>query len=183
MQIKNVIVFLLWIIVFQNICLSQNDTSYVNQNKLIQKASFFGFQLEATSILVSSELGALIDYDLYVSPNNKYSVGLRFSTEYYDYISLDVGGNTAPGPFWDLNIYGRHSIRGKYFWFSPILGLSFHNSMEKGSSGNTFLVKWGFEVKYNLYGENVGLVFKYAGSFNREAGYLGIGISYGFYDK
>lgn len=73
----------------------------INKNKMILKPSLFGFQIEAISVLVVSEVGALLDYDLYSSTNKKYNIGLRLSIEYYNLLSLDVGGKSIPGPFWE----------------------------------------------------------------------------------
>ena len=183
MSKKVVLAFILLIMTFPRNNFCQNDTSKMHPSKIILKPSLFSIQFEAISSIVSSELGVLVDYDIYSSKNNKYNFGLRFSSEYYDFTSLDVGGKTAPGPFWDFNIYGRHSIRGKYFWFSPLLGLSLHNSLNE-STNLKLLVKWGLELKYNLFDDNtVGLLLKFASSTTKNAGYAGVGLAISFINR
>jgi len=39
------------------------------------------------------------------------------------------------------------------------------------------LFKWGLELKYNLLGDNLGLLFKLALSFTKNAGYTGFGLA------
>ncbi len=173
---KTIVIFTVLILSFSQNCFCQNDTSTINPNKMLLNPSFFGVQFEAISSIVSSELGALVDYDIYSSANKKYNFGFRLSSEYYDFTSLDVGGKTAPGPFWDFNIYGRHSIRGKHFWFSPILGLSLHNSLEEPTDLK-LLIKWGLELKYNVFDDNIGLLLKFTSSFSKNAGYAGVGLA------
>ncbi len=126
-------------------------------------------------------MGISGDYDFFSSTNRKYNFGLRISTEYYKIHDLDVGGGSSYGPYWDFSILGRHSIRGKYFWFSPLLGLSFHNNLEEEKSDSKLIIKWGLELKYNLYRENVGLVLKFLTGSIENSGYGGIGITVGFY--
>ena len=163
------VIFILIIILFPKNYFCQNDTT-INPSKIILKPSFFGVQFEAISSIVSSELGVLVDYDIYSSINSKHNFGFRLSAEYYDFTSLDVGGKTAPGPFGDFNIYGRHSIRGKHFWFSPLIGLSLHNSINE-STNLKIIIKWGLELKYNLFDDNIGLLLKFASSFYKNSGY------------
>lgn len=179
MNIKNIIVIL--IMLFSGKLLSQTDTSSINPNKLVLNPSFFGVQIEAVSIIAINEIGLSGDFDFYSSTNKKYNFGLRVSTEYYKVSDFDVGGGSTYGPYLDFSIFGRHSIRGKYFWFSPLIGFSYHNSLEDETSDSKILFKWGLELKYNLYKENVGLLLKFVGSSEKNTGYGGIGISIGFY--
>jgi hypothetical protein len=179
MNIKNFIVIL--IILLPGKLLSQSDTSSINPNKLVKNFSFFGVQIEAVTIIAINEIGISGDYDFYSSTNKKYNFGIRISTEYYKISDFDVGGGSTYGPYWDFSILGRHSLRGKYFWFSPLLGLSLHNSLEEAASDSKLLLKWGLELKYNLYKDNVGLLLKFIGSSAERTGYGGIGISIGLY--
>ena len=162
---------------------AQNDSSDINKDKLILNPNFFGFQIEGTTLLAVGELGGLLDYDIFSLRNKKYYFGLRMSAEYYDFLSLDVGGKSAPGPFLDINIYARHSIRNKNFWFSPLLGFSLHNSLEANPGTSLLLFRIGAELKYNLFKNVVGLVFKFASSFRKETGYVGLGVSIGIYNN
>ncbi len=188
MDIRKIIFLFLFVLLSPKLILGQDSTANINPNGVVFKPSLFGFQIEAISLLVSSELGALIDYDIYSSPNKKYNYGLRLSTEYFDMTNFDIGGKSAPGPFFDFNIYACHSIRGKNFWFSPLIGLAIHKSLENKSledreSDIQGLLKWGLELKYNLYSNNVGLLLKFAVPFNKGTGYIGFGISIGTYNR
>ncbi len=147
----------------------------------MKEFSFFGVQIEAVTIIAINEIGISGDYDFFSSINGKYNFGLRISTEYYKISDFDVGGGSTYGPYLDFSILGRHSLRGKYFWFSPLLGFSLHNSLEDETSDPKLLLKWGLEIKYNLYKENVGLLLKFVGSNEKRTGYGGIGISIGLY--
>lgn len=178
MNIKYIVLTV--ILLFSGNLLCQ-DSSSVNPNKLVKEFSFFGVQIEAVSVIAINEIGISVDYDFYSSINKKYNFGLRVSTEYYKISDFDVGGGSTYGPYLDFSIFGRHSIRGKYFWFSPLLGLSYHNSLEDETSDSNILLKWGLELKYNLYKENVGLLLKFVGSSEKKTGYGGIGISIGLY--
>ena len=181
MNIKSIIFFV--IVLFSGNLYSQSDTTSINPNKLVKNPVFFGVQVEAVSALAINELGISGDYDLYSSINKKYSFGLRISTEYYIIHDLDVGGGSTYGPYWDFSILGRHSIRGRHFWFSPLLGISLHNNLEEEKSDSKLIIKWGLELKYNLYRENVGLVLKFLSGFIENSGYGGIGLTIGFYNN
>lgn len=162
---------------------SQSDTSSVNPNKLIENPFFFGIQIEAVTSIAINELGISGDYDFYSSANKKYNFGLRISTEYYKIYDFDVGGGSTYGPYLDFSILGRHSLRGKYFWFSPLLGISLHNNVEEENSNLKIIMKWGLELKYNIYRENVGLVLKFLSGFIDNSGYGGVGLIIGLYNN
>jgi hypothetical protein len=144
----------------------------------VEKNNYWKIQFEATSIFLSNELGVLYDYDLASMRDGKYSFGFRISTEYYNQISFDVGGGGIDNTFLDVNLYGRHSIRGKYFTVSPFIGLSFH-LLNSNSYSDFYLIKWGMEWEYKIYKDIVGIMLKWALSISqKDAGYLGFGISY-----
>ena len=178
-NIINLVVITLMLIPGKLFC--QADSSLINPNKLVENISFFGVQIEAVTILVTNEIGISGDFDFYSSINQKYNFGLRISTEYYIVSDFDLGGGSTYGPYWDISIFARHSLRGKYFWFSPLLGLSLHNSYEDEITDSEFLLKWGLELKYNLYKDNIGLLLKFIGTSQKKTGYGGIGISIGLY--
>jgi hypothetical protein len=180
MKIKNLIVIS---ILLAGRFYSQSDTSLVHPDKLVENPIFFGFQIEAVSALVINEAGISGDYDFYSSTNRKYNFGLRISTEYYKISSFNVGGGSTYGPYWDLSLLGRHSLRGRYFWFSPLLGISLHNIHPEENSDSKLILKWGLELKYNLYHENIGLVLKFLTGSTDNSGYGGIGITIGFYNE
>lgn len=166
-----------------NISICQVDSIQLSKNKLSPKPRFSGLQVEATSFLVVSELGGLADYDLYSSENNYYNIGARISVEYYDYISLDVGGGReSGGPFLDYNLFARHTIKGSVFWFSVLGGISIHTKKYSREPESILLLRAGFELKYNLTKYELGILLKGSTSFlEKDTGYLGIGFSFGFY--
>lgn len=182
MKEKTLIAFI-FITVFAPNHFCQNDTSKINSSKILLNPSFAGVQLEAISSLVSSELGLIIDFDIYSSTNKKYNFGLRISSEYYDFTSLDVGGKRAPGPFMDYNIYGRHTIRGEHLSFSPILGLSLHKSLGDRSADLELVMKWGIELKYNFFNNRMGMLLKFAASSFEDVGYAGVGLAICLFNK
>lgn len=175
------IIVIILIILFSGKLFGQADTSSVNPNKLIDNPKFFGIQIEVVTAIAINEVGISGDFDFYSSTNNKYNLGLRFSTEYYKIMDLDVGGGSTYGPYWDFSILGRYSVRGNFIWFSPLLGISLHNNLEENNTDSNLLLKWGFEFKFNLYQENVGLLLKLVSGFAEKSGYGGIGISISFY--
>jgi hypothetical protein len=179
MNVRKLLIILLALISYK--IFSQSDTISVNPNKLIENPIFFGVQIEAVTTIATNEIGISGDYDFFTSVNKKYNFGLRISTEYYKISDFDVGGGSTYGPYWDFSILGRHSLRGKYFWFSPLIGLSFHNSMADETLDSKIVLKWGLELKYNLYKENIGLLLKFLVSPTVKKGYGGIGISIGLY--
>jgi len=172
MNLKNLILILLFWSAFYSISFSQENSDSIEQN------NYWEIQFEATSLLFSNEIGALFDYDLISYSNGKYSIGFLIGTEYYNRLSLDVGGGGNSYTNWDISFYGRHSIRGKNFNVSPFIGLSFH-LLHEDTKSDKFLIKWGMEWEYNLYKNIVGLMLKWALSINKkETGYLGLGITY-----
>ncbi|MFZ1290506.1 MAG: hypothetical protein WAR79_10460 [Melioribacteraceae bacterium] len=174
---KFIVIFSLLVLSFPKNNFSQQDSTSINPNKLVLNPKFFAIQFDAVSSLVSSEIGLSLDYDLYSSPNTKHNFGFRFSAEHYGFLSLDVGGKTEPGPFLDVNILGRYSLRGERFGFSPVIGLSYHNSMDEEYPDNAIYFKWGFEIKFNLFTNHFGLLLKIAKSSTNYGGYGGIGLA------
>lgn len=163
------------------ILLAQSDSAKHNDNTLILNPRFSGVQVEATSLLIINELGGLVDFDLYSSNNKFYNIGIRLGVEYYDMVDLDFGGGGSGENAINYNIYGRHTIKGSVFWFSFLLGASIQKFGDDYRSETSFVSRVGFELRYNLTDYEVALLFKGAKSFIDEAGYLGLGISFGFH--
>ncbi len=172
---------LTFFILINNISICQIDSTQLN--KLSLKPRFSGLQIEATSFLVVSEIGGLADYDVYSSENKHYNFGARISIEYYDYLSLDVGGGReSGGPFLDYNLFARHTIKGSVFWFSVVGGLSIHTRKYSREPEPTALLRAGFELKYNITKYVLGILLKGSTSFiEGNTTYLGVGFSLGFY--
>jgi len=139
-----------------------------------------GGQIEATTLLYVLEVGGLVDIDLVTDADeNPKSFGLRLGVEYYSY--LEPGGPTGGGPFTDYCIYGRHSIRMNDFWFTILGGLAYH-TYDKTYYDNKLLFRTGLEFKYNLLGNELGLILKGSTSFQEQTFYFGIGIFIGYFE-
>lgn len=138
-----------------------------------------GGQFEATTFLYVTEFGELLDFDIIskIETDTK-SLGLRLGVEYYSY--LEAGGPTGGGPFTDYCIYGRHSIRMNDFWFTILGGLAYH-TYDKTYYDNKLLFRAGLEFKYNLIGNEIGLLLKGSTSFREQTTYFGIGIFVGYF--
>jgi hypothetical protein len=163
------------------ILISQSDSLQYDANKLILNPRFSGVQIEATTLLLINEFGALVDFDLYSSQNKHYNLGVRFSLEYYDLFNLDFGGGGSDESHFNYNFYARHTIKGSFFWFSFLLGASIQKFSDDFRTETNFVPRAGFELRYNLTDYEIALLFKGAKSFLEEAGYLGLGISFGFH--
>lgn len=186
MKIFKIFLLLFLSVSFASLSAQQDSTTIKNEYEGSFKPSFFGFQIEATSLLFINELGASVDFNLYSTENRKYNFGTRFSTEYYKLLNISLGGGgNGDTECLDFSVYGNYSIRGESFWFSPLLGLSLHSSWNDNSSDSKILVKWGFDLRYNIYRDNIGLIFKLALpilSKNNTHGFVGIGLVIGFYN-
>ena len=138
-----------------------------------------GGQIEATTFLYVTEFGALVDFDIIskIETDTK-SLGLRLGVEYYSY--LEAGGPTGGGPFTDYCVYGRHSIRRNDFWFTILGGLSYHN-YDATYYEDKILFRVGLEFKYNLLGNEAGLLLKGSTSFQEQTSYFGFGIFFGYF--
>ena len=162
------------------IILAQSDSIKQNNNKLILNPRFAGVNVEATSLLLINELGGLLDFDLYSSHNKHYNLGIRLNIEYYNLVALDFGGGGRDESNINYNFYARHTIKGSVFWFSFLLGTSIQKISDDYRSETSFVPRAGFELRYNLTDYEIALLFKGAKSFVDVAGYLGLGISFGF---
>ena len=171
---------LIVLILLSSISYSQSDSI---KNKTVQykfTPQIAGGQFEATTFLYVTEFGALVDFDIIskIETDTK-SFGLRLGVEYYSY--LEAGGPTGGGPFTDYCIYGRHSIRMNDFWLTFLGGVAYH-TYDSNYYDNKLLFRAGLEFKYNLIGNEIGILLKGSTSFQEQTSYFGIGIFIGYYE-
>lgn len=109
------------------------------------------------------ELGGVVDIDFITNgTTDSKSFGLRLGMEYYSY--FEAGGPTGGGPFTDYCVYGRHTIRMNDFWFTILGGLAYH-TYDATYYADKVLFRSGLEFKYNLFGNEGGLLLKGSTSF------------------
>jgi hypothetical protein len=157
---------------------SQTDSIFSENEKYLFTPQISGGQIEATTLLAVTEIGGLIDVDVFRRNSNQiYTFGLRISLEYYGY--LEAGGPTGGGPFTDYCFYARHSANLNDFTFSILGGLAYHTYSSYFE--DKLLFRAGIEFKYDLIGKFISLLLKGATSFQKRTAYIGIGISVGYF--
>jgi hypothetical protein len=172
--------FLILLLLFGSVTFSQSDSTKSNVERFQFTPRVAGGQIEATTFLYVTEFGALIDFDIISKiENDTKSFGLRFGVEYYSY--LEAGGPTGGGPFTDYCIYGRHTIRMNDFWFTILGGFAYH-TYDATYYDDKVLFRAGLEFKYNLLGNEAGLLLKGSTSFREQTTYFGLGIFIGYFE-
>lgn len=157
----------------------QSDSTESNMERFQFTPRVAGGQIEATTLLYVLEVGGLVDLDFITEAiENPKSFGLRLGVEYYSY--LEAGGPTGGGPFTDYCLYGRHTIRMNDFWFTILGGLAYH-TYDATYYDDKVLFRAGLEFKYNLLGNEAGLLLKGSTSFQEQTSYFGFGIFFGYF--
>lgn len=165
---------------FSSNSFSQSDSVNYNKKSYQFTPQIAGGQIEVTTILYVLELGGVIDLDIITKgTTDSKSFGLRLGMEYYSY--FEAGGSTGGGPFTDYSVYGRHTIRMNDFWFTILGGLAYH-TYESTYYADKVLFRSGLEFKYNLLGNEVGLLLKGSTSFQEQTSYFGLGIFVGYFE-
>ena len=101
---------LIFIIYTSNIY-SQNKT---DSSDFESNPQFRSVQIDASTLIFVTKIGAAIDYDLFSSHNKSktwQSLGLRFGADRI--LKGTVGGSVTGSPFTNLNVFARLSIEGK----------------------------------------------------------------------
>lgn len=174
----HIIVF--FILCFSSFLIRAQDKDTIQTENFIFSPSIAGGQIEVTSLLIVTELGALVDFDLFKKKSRiDYSFGARFSYENYSY--LEFKHSTIEGPYQDYCFYAMHSGRSENIHFNLLVGLTYHPETSKYSPA-TALFRAGFEIRFNLGTKIVGLIFKGATSFDANTTYFGLGIAVGYYE-
>ena len=127
-----------------------------------------------------SKWAALVDIDL--SRNKKtqlFSLGYRASFEYYEYANWEGGKGH---PFFDLCLYFRPALRFNWFWINALGGLAYHTDYRKEESESELSPRIGLEFKFNVFRKYVAFLLKSSFSFQPESGFIGAGISLGYFN-
>ena len=132
-------------------------------------------------MLLVNEAGGLVDFDFYSTSDNYQNLGTRLSVEHYAIMPFGAVEDPGNEPVTNYNIYARHTIKGEDFWFSFLLGGTLQSNALGSFSDARFSPRVGVEIKYNITDYEIGLIFKGAKSFVEEIGFLGVGISVGFF--
>ena len=181
----NILKLLLLLIVIQfNLTinlLGKDTTSVVSEDKMVLNQNFFGIQLELTSMIFIYEYGGHLDYDIFKSKNGFYNTGTRLS--YEKYYAGTVGGSIHGSPFSNYNLFIRHSFRGSIFWFDLLAGISYYTTSASEFYPDDILLRAGFELSLHFSHDVIGLTLKSSTSFKKNTGYLGLGLTIGFYNN
>jgi len=180
-SIKSLLIISYITIFLSNIIFPQCDSSRIDADELYLNPKFSGFQVEATSVLVVNELGALVDVDIYSSRNKYYNLGTRISVEHYDVLSLGAAEDVENKPTTNYNLYTRFTQKWKHFWFSFLLGGTIQTNLLGSFSNSEIYPRVGFDLRYNLTDYEIGIILKGAKTIIGENGYLGLGVAVGFY--
>jgi hypothetical protein len=170
-----------YLILLNFISFSQSDSTQSDLKGLRFEPRIPGGHIEATTLLYVTEFGGLVDVDL-VNNKTEYpkSFGLRLGIEYYAY--FEPGGPTGGGPFIDYSIYGRHTNRMKDLWLTILAGIDYHTYNKTYYYDDKVLFRTGLELKYNLLGNELGLLLKGSTSFQEQTSFFGFGIFIGYFE-
>jgi len=169
-----------FIICFSSFVIRAQDKDTIQTENFIFSPSIAGGQIEVTSLLIVTELGALLDFDFFKTKSKiDYSFGARSSYENYSYLTFNH--STIEGPYQDYCFYARHSGRSENIHFNILAGLAYHLEASKYSPTTTHF-RAGFEIRVNLGTKILGLIFKGTTSFDSNTTYFGLGIAVGYYE-
>jgi len=178
----NILLTSLIVFFISSTSLSQTDTSKVDTTVFQFEPKFYGAQIEACWLPpLGIEAGGFVDVDLF---NNKeaqtHFIGMRFAVELYGY--GDVGGGGYE--YSDICLYARTSLRFSDFRFNAYGGLAFHteNTGFSDSDNRKVLTRGGVEAKYFPFCKYFSLVLKASTSFNKNTGFVGLGIALGYFN-
>lgn len=181
MKIRNNILLTSLLIFFIiNSSLAQTDTSRVDSNKITFDPQYSGTHFEICYILpIGIEVGGLVDIDLIRNKKTQFfSLGTRASFEYYSYVDFVEGRNKYS--YLALCLYVRPALRFNWFWINALAGLAYHTDYRKEES--ELSPRIGLEFKFNVFRKYVALLLKSSFSFQTESGFVGAGISLGYFN-
>lgn len=159
---------------------AQDTSKFMADRRVDVNPEFTGVQLELTTLLLISEIGALIDYNIASSGDKFFNLGLRFSGEHYSLVSF--GGDAIGSPFTNYNLLARYSLRGRILWFDLVGGLSYYTTSDPYLIRDQILTRAGFEVGYHFLNNMLGVVINSSTSFKENTFYFGLGLTFGFYN-
>ena len=161
--------------------LAQTDTTEEDSPEFLFTPRFAGVQVEGCVLFFGYEYGGTVDVDLFSHKKNKHFIGIRLAYEKYAY--EDPGGG-RDGPFTEFCLYGRPSIKFKRFQLNAYGGLSYHLGWDdpRYNYDKKVIFRVGFDVKYIPVGNLIGIMLKCSTSFIEDLGFVGIGLSIGYYN-
>jgi len=171
-----------WILFFLlSVPNNAQEIDSVHSNKFKFSPSIAGGQIELTTLLIVTEYGALVDFDLFkIKSSMQYSFGTRISFENYSY--LEFNDNTKnKSKSEDYCFYVMHSGRSDYIHFNIFLGLAYFPEIPTYNSAN-IQFRAGFEFRFNPGTKIVAFIVKGATSFDSNTTYFGLGIAVGYYE-
>ena len=176
--------FLTSLIVFfiSNTSLAQTDTTEADSNKFSFNPQFSGAHVEACFFPPPGiEVGALVDIDLFrIKKTQLFSLGFRISFEYF-WIGNPGGGEGHK--YFDYCLYARPSLKFNWFWINVLGGFAYHtNNKTSGNMESKLASRFGLELKFNVFRKYIGLLLKSSFSPEQEEGFIGIGISVGYFN-
>jgi hypothetical protein len=167
--------FFIFFLLTTSFSFSQID-SISNNNNFNFKPGLAGGQIESVIIWYDLGVGGLLDIDLLASERkNTDYLGFRLAVEYYI-----IFNEIEDGPFTDYCFYGRYTRKMNDFWFSFLGGISYHDYAR--DYDDKLLFRAGLELKYNLFKNYSGLLFKISTSFREQTTYFGFGIFIGYFE-
>lgn len=178
-MINRTIIF--WILFFLlSVPINAQEIDSVHSNKFKFSPSIAGGQIELTTLLIVTEYGALVDFDLFkIKSSIEHSFGTRISFENYSYTGPD-DNSKEEGTSEDYCFYVMHSGRSDYIHFNIFLGLAYFTEVPTYNSAN-ILFRAGFEFRFNPGTKIFGFIFKGASSFDTNTTYFGFGFAVGYY--
>jgi len=168
---KIIFAFLISVIYTSNIySLNKTDSSDFESNP-----QFRSVQIDASTLIYVTKIGAAIDYDLFSNHNKSntwQSIGLRFGADRI--WKGTVGGSDQGSPFTNLDAYLRLSIEGKTIRIDAFGGGAYQFVTNGGSDNKEKVyLKAGADLKIKLT-PNLGIIGN--GALCSGSSYLGLGF-------
>lgn len=179
MKSINKLALIIQLFVFSNFIYAQDSLIISQNNKLSLNPKFFGVQIDFNTLLLIYEYGGHLDYDIFSDPNDFYNIGIRLGLEHY--YTSSFGGETFGSPFTNYNLVLRNSLRGKILWFDMVGGLTYYKTSASDYYPDEILLRAGFELSYRFMNNFFGILIKGSTSFKERTGFIGIGLSIGYY--
>jgi len=168
---KIIFAVLIFVIYTSNIY-SQNKT---DSSDFESNPEFRSVQLDASTLIFVTKIGAAIDYDLFSNHNKSkiwQSLGLRFGADRI--WKGTVGGSDQGSPFTNINAYLRLSIEGKTVRIDAFGGGAYQFVTNGGSENKEKVyLKAGADLKIKLT-SNFGVLAN--GALCSGSSYLGLGF-------
>ncbi|MEI7485260.1 MAG: hypothetical protein WCK13_11180 [Ignavibacteriota bacterium] len=169
---NRIIFAVLIFVVYTSTIYSQSKT---DSTDFESNPQFRSIQIDASTIIFITKIGASIDFDLFSNRNKNstwQSLGMRFGADRI--WRSTVGGKETGSPFTNLNAITRLSIEGKTVRFDAFAGGAFQFATNGGSDNkDKIYLKVGADLKVKLT-PNLGIIGN--GALCSGSSFLGIGL-------